>query len=175
MECKQLDARQTHPQTEADRQTERHTQRQRQRQADRQRQRDRGRQTEAERQRQTDRGRQTEAERQRQTDRGRETAADRQRQRDSGRETELSHVCLILISLDFQSSWYWCRISSTFVFSFRDVSYFCQSFSPLILEVGFNMTYFMAPWMFSVHDASHVTCRFMTCVYIYVHRNEQCV
>ena len=158
MECKQMDARQTHTQTEADRHT--HTE------TDRQTHTDRGRQTHTETDRHTHRDRQTDTHTQRQTDRGRETEAERQRQRDRGRETELSHVCLILISLDFQSSWYWCRISSTFVFSFRDVSYFCQSFSPLILEVGFNMTYFMAPWMFSVHDASHVTCRFMTCVYI---------
>lgn len=39
-------------------------------------------------------------------------------------------LCLILISLDFQSSLYWVRMRSTHFFNRRAVSYFCQSFSP---------------------------------------------
>lgn len=39
-------------------------------------------------------------------------------------------LCLILISLDFQSSLYCVRMRSTHFFNRRAVSYFCQSFSP---------------------------------------------
>lgn len=41
-------------------------------------------------------------------------------------------LCLILISLDFQSSLYWFRMRSTHFFNRRAVSYFCQSFSPCV-------------------------------------------
>ena len=36
-------------------------------------------------------------------------------------------------------------------------SYFIMSFSPFSLELGFNITYLIWFWMFSVQEASHVT------------------